>query len=104
MNTSLQVIKRDHKSVPFTSEKIAIAIKKGFESVYKEVNQSDVNRVFKEVISTIELQYEHRPSIHIEDIQDLIEKTLLRLGYQEVYESFSTYRRLRRDSRRYVLS
>lgn len=104
MNTSLQVIKRDHKSVPFTSEKIAIAIKKGFESVYKEVNQSDVNRVFKEVISTIELQYQHRPSIHIEDIQDLIEKTLLRLGYQEVYESFSTYRRLRRDSRSVFLS
>ena len=97
------VIKRNGKKVDFDGSKIAIAIKKGFDSVKsddKEYNytEKDIQKVYQSVISRIEKTEGQK--IKIEDIQDMIEDELAKKGYQDVYESFKDYRERRANSRK----
>lgn len=97
----LTVIKRNGKKVDFDGSKIALAIKKGFDSIKKEdevskYTEKDVNLVYQAVINKIEKNYQDK--IKIEEIQDLIESELKK-KYSDVYESFSEYRLRRTQSR-----
>lgn len=94
--SSMIVIKRDGKKVNFDGTKIAIAIKKGFDSVEK-YEEDDVNKIYNKVIEKIISKNAER--IKIEEIQDLIEEELKENGYEDVYTSFSTYRENRAQSR-----
>ena len=97
---TLKVIKRDGKKVAFNEEKIAIAVKKGFDSALNEdYNPEDSNKVFNSVMAAIKEKYVGLEFIKIEDIQDLIETKLSELGYEDVYKSFSSYRKRRTESR-----
>ncbi len=101
---TLKVEKRDGKKVEFNGTKIAMAIKKGFDSIVPEDEESkytdkDINKVYQEVINQIMKQYSESDKIQIEDIQDMIEAGFKKLGYQNVYESFSAYRIHRAKSR-----
>ena len=97
---TLKVIKRDGKKVAFNEEKIAIAVKKGFDSALNEnYNPEDSNKVFNSVMAAIKEKYVGLEFIKIEDIQDLIETKLSELGYEDVYKSFSSYRKRRAESR-----
>jgi len=99
-NTTLKVVKRDGKKVDFNGEKIALAIKKGFDSVVdSNYTSSDMNNVYLSVLKEVEENYQNAKTIKIEDIQDLIEKNLRTLGYADVLESFSSYRERRNKSR-----
>lgn len=102
MIEQMKVIKRDGKKVEFDGTKIALAIKKGFDSVIWEESPryttNDVNKVYNHVIQKIEQL--GRDRIKIEEIQDLIEEQLKLEGYQDVYESFSEYRERRAQSRK----
>lgn len=99
----MKVIKRDGKRVEFDGTKIALAIKKGFDSVISEeerpkYTEEDINKVYNLVIKEIlELNVD---KIKIEEIQDLIEKHLSGQGYSDVYNSFSEYRERRAQSRK----
>lgn len=101
--TITKVIKRDGKRVEFDGTKIALAIKKGFDSVTidginTKYSQEDVNKVYESVLENIEkLQTE---KIKIEEIQDMIEDELRKQNYEDVYESFSSYREKRAQSRK----
>ena len=94
---NLIVVKRDGKKVSFDGTKIAIAIKKGFDSVEEKYNEDDVNKVYNKVIEKI-LELD-KDRIKIEDIQDLIEQQLKENSYEDVYKSFSEYREKRAQSR-----
>lgn len=91
------VIKRDGKKVAFDGMKIALAIKKGFDSVEDKYNEDDINKVYQGVIKKIVSINKDR--IKIEQIQDLIESELEEDGYKDVYNSFSDYREKRAQSR-----
>ena len=101
----LVVIKRNGKKVDFNGAKIALAIKKGFDSVNEQDEETgkykydtkDITKVYNEVIKSIEKKYSEK--IKIEEIQDLIEESLKKKGYDEVYKSFSEYRERRSQSR-----
>lgn len=96
---NLQVIKRNKKKVFFTGEKIANAIRKGFESVHNEdYNSEDVNKVYNEVVNTIYENY--KKSITIEEIQDIVEEVLVKLNYEDIKDSYSAYRERRNESRK----
>jgi len=101
---SLQVVKRNGKKVNFDGSKIALAIKKGFDSVDKDETKkysaSDVQKIYQGVIKRIEKEYKNEGKIKIEDIQDLIEDELSKKEYMDVYESFSEYRERRNQSRK----
>jgi ribonucleoside-triphosphate reductase len=98
---SIIVIKRDGKRVNFDGTKIAIAIKKGFDSIEGKYNEDDVNKVYNKVISKIAESKAEK--IKIEEIQDLIEEELKENGYEDVYKSFSDYREKRNQSRELFL-
>lgn len=107
---TLQVVKRNGKKVDFNETKIAIAIKKGFDEViehYSEDDESaapkysekDMQKVFHDVLNSIEKEYADKDKIKIEEIQDLIEQSLKAKKYDDVYEAFSSYREKRAQSR-----
>ena len=101
-NPDLKVVKRDGKKDSFQGEKIAVAVKKGFDGLVSENEYTveDANKVYEGVIKEIEKDYKDVEFIKIEDIQDLIEKKLDEFGYSDVKESFSIYRERRNESRK----
>ena len=48
------VVKRSGQRVNFNDAKIAIAIKKGFDSVYEDYDEKNVNKVKEKVLDYIE--------------------------------------------------
>ena len=101
--TTLKVVKRNGKKVDFDGTKIALAIKKGFDSITNDdelvYTSKDVTKVYQNVIKRIEKEYKDEEKIKIEDIQDMIEDALMKCGYEDVYKSFSEYRDRRAQSR-----
>ena len=99
----LTVIKRSGKKVEWNGTKIAIAIKKAFDSLEKgeekSYSEKDVNKVYNAVIKRIEKEYKNEEKIKIEAIQDLIEAELQKQGYPDVYKAFADYRERRNISR-----
>lgn len=100
---NIAVVKRDGKRVNFNGSKIALAIKKGFDSVCIEseeihkYSEKDIYKIYNKVIEKIEKT--EKEKIKIEEIQDLIEEQLKGNGYDDVYESFKAYRERRAQSR-----
>ncbi len=102
---NLKVIKRNGKKVDFNGAKIALAIKKGMDSIKIDedelkYNEEDVNKVYTTVLEKIKNL--NVDKIKIEQIQDLIENELNELGYKDAYESFSLYREKRSNARQYI--
>ena len=101
--TTLKVVKRNGKKVDFDGTKVAMAIKKGFDSITKDdepvYTAKDIQKVYQTVIKKIEKEYANEEKIKIEDIQDLIEESLKKCHYEDVYKSFSEYRDRRAQSR-----
>ena len=100
----INVVKRDGKKVNFDASKIAMTIKKGFDSVINEneepkYNEKDIQKVFHAVLKRIEKEYKEQEKIKIEAIQDLIEEELQKKGYEDVFKSFSECRIRRAQSR-----
>ena len=100
----LEVVKRNGKKVAWNGTKIAVAIKKGFDSIIEneeyKYKEEDINKVYNAVIDKIEKDYANAGKIKIETIQDLIEDELKKEGYEDVYKSFSEYRERRNVSRK----
>ena len=91
---SLKVIKRNGKKVDFDGAKIAVAIKKGFDSIVNENEESkytekDIQKIYQAVVKNIEKEYKNEDKIKIESIQDMIEAALQKYDYEDVYKSFS---------------
>jgi len=102
--TTLKVVKRNGKKVDFDGSKIAVAIKKGFDSLIVEdeepkYNEKDIQKVYQNVIKKIEKEFKNEEKIKIEQIQDFIEDSLQKYNYDDVYKSFSEYRDRRNASR-----
>ena len=105
---TIKVIKRNGSRVNFNGTKIAMAIKKGFDSIKvldedeEEVNKYsslDIQKVYQDVIEKIKQNYIDKERIKIENIQDIIEEVLKNDNYLDVYESFSEYREKRSVAR-----
>lgn len=97
---NLVVVKRSGQRVDFNASKIAIAIKKAFDAVYQEPDEKQIYSVFESVLKYINKEYSERKTISVEDIQDTIEDHLKKLGFVDVYNSFSEYRQKRAASRK----
>ena len=101
---NLEVIKRNGKKVSFDETKIALTIKKGFDSIVleddeKKYTEKDIQKVYQAVIKKIEKDYLPLGKVKIEQVQDLIEDNLKKYNYEDVFESFSEYRKRRAAAR-----
>lgn len=96
----LIVVKRSGQRVEFNSLKIAVAIKNAFDSTPSNYSNNDINKVYDDTLSYIYNNYKDRKTINVEDIQDVIELTLKKDSYNDIYDSFSGYRLRRSESRK----
>lgn len=101
----LKVIRRNGTVTPFDGDKIAIAMTKAFLAV-EGVNASGsprihetVNGLSEKIASAFNRRLPTGGTIHIEDIQDLVELTLMREGEHKVARAYVLYREERRKVR-----
>ncbi len=83
MFINLKVVKRNGKKVDFDGTRVALAIKKGFDSILNDDDEpvygsKDVQKVYQTVIKKIEKDYKDEDKIKVEDIKDLIEDALVK--------------------------
>ncbi|MEM2165562.1 MAG: vitamin B12-dependent ribonucleotide reductase [Candidatus Bathyarchaeia archaeon] len=91
------VRKRDGRLEAFDPNRIYNAIMKAFNAVGESDGES-VAKLTKAVVSIVEEKF--KDSIPgVEDIQDIVEETLIRHGYARVAKEYILYRRMRADIR-----
>jgi len=95
---SLEVTKRDGRIVPYEIEKIEKSIEKAMNSLNMEV-PDDIIPLVEERITAL-----GEKVIGIEKIQDIIEESLMDLGYNSVAKAFILYREKRKRQRELTLS
>ncbi len=93
------VRKRTGKLVPFSRFRIVNAIFKAMKATHKGTKE-DAERVADTVAVYLYRHYFKRGDIpHVETIQDVIEKTLMEMGFPEVAKAYILYREKRRQAR-----
>lgn len=97
---TLKVVKRSGQRVEFNASKIALAIKKAFDSISEEPDEKQVYKIFEKVLNYINTNYRDRKTISVEDIQDIIEKILEEEKVDNVCKAFQEYRKKRAASRK----
>lgn len=92
----MTVTKRDGRKVPFDIEKIRNAITSAFQEVYDTVTSTHMCLI-DEIAQSIE---KTSKDYEVEEIQDAIEKKLMRSKYKEVAKAYILYRENRTRVRR----
>ncbi len=105
----LKVIKRNGTVVPYTDDKIAVAMTKAFLAVEGGTAAASprirelVTELAGQVSATFKRRFPSGGTIHIEDIQDQVELALMRSGEHKVARDYVLYReeraRLRAQAR-----
>ena len=92
-----QIIKRDGRVVPFNTEKIANAIFKAAQSIGGQDYKESMEIAFKSCEKAEKLYADRIPTV--EQIQDVIEKTLIDDGHAQTAKAYILYRYERTRSR-----
>ncbi len=93
-----QVIKRDGEKADFTLTKINDAIMKAFVATQMNYNNDIVDLLALRVTADFQPKVEN-DAIHVEAIQDSVEKVLGQAGYEEVAKAYILYRKQREKMR-----
>ena len=87
MNT---VIKRDGRKVLFDKQKIQNAINGAFQDVNGQ--ECNDNGVLARIMGYIDAYHELNDAIEVEKIQDIVERSLMEMGYYNVAKAYIRYR------------
>ncbi|MCP5146795.1 MAG: ribonucleoside-diphosphate reductase subunit alpha [Pseudomonadales bacterium] len=94
----MRVIKRNGTVVPFEASKISVAITKAFLAVEggtaaasSRIHET-VARLTEQVMGTFQRRMPSGGTIHIEDIQDQVELSLMRAGEHKIARDYVIYR------------
>ncbi len=93
-----QVIKRDGSKADFTLTKINDAIMKAFTATQMSYNNDIIDLLALRVTADFQKKVENS-EIHVEDIQDSVERVLGQAGYEEVAKAYILYRKQREKMR-----
>ena len=96
--TVFQVIKREGEVTDFTLTKISDAIMKAFNATDGQYNNDVVDLLALRVTADFQGKVKD-DGIHVEDIQDSVEKVLEQAGYTEAAKAFILYRKQREKMR-----
>lgn len=91
----MKVIKRNKDIIDFTESRIDNALKKAFNQLDVEYNDNILNLVLDEIKKT------NYSEISVEEIQDIVVKTLMLNGYQNVGVAYQSYRMIREKERKH---
>ncbi|MBI5150076.1 MAG: ribonucleoside-diphosphate reductase subunit alpha [Candidatus Omnitrophica bacterium] len=96
--------KRDGKVVSFKPEKITLAIAKAFRAynngILTEALLESARQIAAAVVSDIRALWPEGKCVDIEEIQDLVEKNLVKAGYHDIAHRYIAYREERSRVRR----
>lgn len=93
-----QVTKRNGQIADFNLDKISAAIIKAFEAQKKKYHPAVIDMMALKVTA----DFEHKirdDRIHVEDIQDSVERVLVQAGYADVAKAYILYRKNREKIR-----
>lgn len=88
----MEIIKRDGTRASFERVKIEKAIAKAFNSVDSIISKDDLEKMSKRIEKTIREKYPKDHIVSVEEIQDLVELTLIDENYYREVKSFILYR------------
>ena len=93
-----QVIKRDGETAEFNLNKISSAITKAFEATKKSYNNDIIELLALRVTADFNEKVKEN-LVHVEDVQDSVEKVLEQAGYTDVAKAYILYRKQREKMR-----
>lgn len=97
-------VKRNGKPVSFKSEKINLAIARAFQAhnngFFNEILLEKAYELSEKVVVEIRTRWPEGRAIPIEEIQDVVERTIMSAGYHEVAKRYIIYREERAKFRR----
>lgn len=88
----MEIIKRDGSRADFDSKKIERAIKKAFMSVDSRISDEKLAEISEKIRSTIREKFPEDHTVSVEEIQDLVELSLIDENYYREVKSFILYR------------
>lgn len=96
----MQISKRNGTQEGYCPGKIKRAVSLAFTSVGNELDEEEAGRLLIRVERKIQEQIPDRQQISVEEIQDLVEQTLMEENYYKELKSFILYREDRARRRR----
>ena len=94
----MKVRKRDGRIVEFTKEKIVNAIFKAAESVGGQ-DMETAKKLADKVVTILEYQFDSKAVPTVEEVQDIVEKVLMKSGHAKTAKSYILYRQKHRKIR-----
>ena len=94
----MQVIKRNGETADFTLTKISDAIRKAFDATQMHYTNDVVDLLALRVTADFQARVKD-DAIHVEDIQDSVERVLGQAGYEEAAKAYILYRKQREKMR-----
>jgi ribonucleoside-diphosphate reductase alpha chain len=87
-----QIKKRNGSLVLFSAEKITVAMKKAFLEAGVEITDSKLRDITDGVVFFMEEGFTGEKIPNVEDVQDLVEKAIMKEGYFDVAKIYILYR------------
>lgn len=94
-----EVKKRDGRIVPFDQNRILEAIRKAMEAAAEENSEKDSSRVSDAVVTELNKRYPAHHVPHIEEIQDVVEESLILMDFPKTAKAYILYRQKRAEVR-----
>ena len=97
-NLVRKIVKRSGNVVPFDQKKIVLAISKALDAT-GEGKKSDARKVSDKVVQLLNKNYKKGTIPTVEELQDLIERVLMILDFEETAKAYILYREQHRKIR-----
>lgn len=96
----MNIIKRNGSVEAYERAKIVRVIERAFRSVGNDLAPEQLNSMVETIEQSLFADARQSLNLHVEDIQDLVEKTLIEENYYKEVKSFILYREDRKRKRR----
>lgn len=96
----MNIIKRNGSVEAYERAKIVRVIERAFRSVGNDLAPEQLNSMVETIEQSLFADARQGLNLHVEDIQDLVEKTLIEENYYKEVKSFVLYREDRKRKRR----
>ena len=97
---TMDIIKRNGSIEAYERAKIARVIERAFASVNSVVTSEQLDAMVDAIEMALKEELKLGLTLHVEDIQDLVEKTMIEQNYYKEVKSFILYREDRKRKRR----
>ncbi|HET8575109.1 MAG TPA: ribonucleoside-diphosphate reductase subunit alpha [Candidatus Paceibacterota bacterium] len=92
MNEISNIKKRDGSTVPFDPQKIFSAVKKAFSGENVSISSADLHKITDTAVEELKKRTEKNEPVSVENVQDVVEQTLMEGGYFKVAKAYILYR------------